>query len=145
VIEGPTKDANHFGGKPFLKKGKAGIDKLHRKCVLCRYTNLTCCGILILTTKQGGNCCRSLYLSPPLAEVPQSIAHSWVRRNWTMICAAIMGGFRPISCPSDPEPPGPHFFRYITVPTCQTSCSRTFGPYLAPCGSRYTSNTGKES
>ncbi|KAJ7870297.1 hypothetical protein B0H14DRAFT_2571338 [Mycena olivaceomarginata] len=31
VIEGPTKDANHFGGKPFLKKGKAGIDKLHRK------------------------------------------------------------------------------------------------------------------
>ncbi|KAJ7899578.1 hypothetical protein B0H14DRAFT_2556640 [Mycena olivaceomarginata] len=31
VIEGPTKDANHFGGKPFLKKGKAGSDKLHRK------------------------------------------------------------------------------------------------------------------
>ncbi|KAJ7834467.1 hypothetical protein B0H14DRAFT_3709394 [Mycena olivaceomarginata] len=24
VIEGPTKDANHFGGKPFLKKEKAG-------------------------------------------------------------------------------------------------------------------------
>ncbi|KAJ7800454.1 hypothetical protein B0H14DRAFT_2616165 [Mycena olivaceomarginata] len=31
AIEGPTKDVNHFGGKPFLKKGKAGIDKLHRK------------------------------------------------------------------------------------------------------------------